>query len=73
VADPPSSELAGAVATVTGAAGGVGKATVELLTARGARVVAEDLNPAVGELEGDQRREQRRALPPQADRRHHRR
>ena len=54
MADPPSSELAGAVAIVTGAAGGVGKASVELLTARGARVVAEDLNPAVDELEGDQ-------------------
>ena len=49
-----SDELAGAVAIVTGAAGGVGRATVELLTARGARVVAEDLNPAVCELEGDQ-------------------
>ncbi len=54
MADLASCELAGAVAIVTGAAGGVGKATVELLTARGARVVAEDLNPAVGELEGDQ-------------------
>ena len=54
MADPPSAELAGAVAIVTGAAGGVGKATVELLTARGARVVAEDVNPEVGELEGDQ-------------------
>ena len=46
-------ELAGAVAIVTGAAGGVGRATVELLRARGARVVAEDLNPAVAELEDD--------------------
>jgi NAD(P)-dependent dehydrogenase (short-subunit alcohol dehydrogenase family) len=53
MAEPASDELAGAVAIVTGAAGGVGKATVELLTARGARVVAEDLNPAVGELEGE--------------------
>ncbi len=50
---PVSDELTGAVAIVTGAAGGVGRATVELLTARGARVVAEDLNPAVDELEGD--------------------
>ena len=49
-----SDELAGAVAIVTGAAGGVGRATVELLTARGARVVAEDLNPAVDELEGEE-------------------
>jgi NAD(P)-dependent dehydrogenase (short-subunit alcohol dehydrogenase family) len=54
LADPVSDELAGAVAIVTGAAGGVGRATVELLTARGARVVAEDLNPAMGELEGKQ-------------------
>jgi NAD(P)-dependent dehydrogenase (short-subunit alcohol dehydrogenase family) len=53
LADPVSDELAGAVAIVTGAAGGVGRATVELLTARGARVVAEDLNPAVGELESE--------------------
>ncbi len=51
---PLSDELAGVVAIVTGAAGGVGRATVELLTARGARVVAEDLNPAVGELESEQ-------------------
>ena len=103
MADPVNDELAGAVAIVTGAAGGVGRATVELLTARGACVVAEDLNPAVGELAGDQvavlrgdvaepdtaraggrararalrraarRRQQRGALPAQADRRHHRR
>jgi len=49
-----SDELEGAVAIVTGAAGGVGRATVELLTERGARVIAEDINPAVGELEGTQ-------------------
>jgi NAD(P)-dependent dehydrogenase (short-subunit alcohol dehydrogenase family) len=54
MAGPASDELAGAVAIVTGAAGGVGRATVELLRARGARVVAEDLNPAVGELEDEQ-------------------
>jgi NAD(P)-dependent dehydrogenase (short-subunit alcohol dehydrogenase family) len=54
MASGASDELAGAVAIVTGAAGGVGRATVELLSARGARVVAEDLNPAVGELEGEQ-------------------
>ncbi len=54
MAGAASDELAGAVAIVTGAAGGVGRATVELLTARGARVVAEDLNPAVGELESEQ-------------------
>lgn len=48
-----SDELAGAVAIVTGAAGGVGRATVELLRERGARVVAEDINPAVEQLESD--------------------
>lgn len=48
-----SGELAGAVAIVTGAAGGVGRATVELLTGRGARVVAEDIDPAVEELATD--------------------
>ena len=53
MAEPARDELAGAVAIVTGAAGGVGRATVELLTARGARVVAEDLDPAVEALEGD--------------------
>jgi len=47
-------ELEGAVAIVTGAAGGVGRATVALLTERGARVIAEDISPAVGELEGGQ-------------------
>ena len=51
MADAASDELAGAVAIVTGAAGGVGRATVELLTVRGACVVAEDLTPAVAELE----------------------
>jgi NAD(P)-dependent dehydrogenase (short-subunit alcohol dehydrogenase family) len=53
MASVASDELAGVVAIVTGAAGGVGRATVELLTARGARVVAEDVNPAVSELEGE--------------------
>lgn len=48
-----SEELAGAVALVTGAAGGVGRATVALLTARGARVVAEDIDPAVHDLADD--------------------
>ena len=32
---------------VTGAAGGVGRASVEALVARGDRVVAEDIDPAV--------------------------
>lgn len=48
-----SDELAGAVALVTGAAGGVGRATVDLLRARGARVVAEDIDSAVHDLAGD--------------------
>lgn len=48
-----SEELAGAVAVVTGAAGGVGRATVQLLTARGAKVVAEDVDPAVHQLASD--------------------
>ena len=38
---------------VTGAAGGVGRASVEALVARGDRVVAEDLDPAVEALAGD--------------------
>src|SRR5690242_5473424 len=54
MASAVSDELAGAVAIVTGAAGGVGRATVELLRTRGARVVAEDLSPAVEELEDEQ-------------------
>ena len=53
MASVASDELAGVVAIVTGAAGGVGRATVELLTARGARVVAEDVNRSVSELEGE--------------------
>jgi 3alpha(or 20beta)-hydroxysteroid dehydrogenase len=43
-------EVKDKVAIVTGAASGIGRATVELLHARGARVVAEDVNPAVEEL-----------------------
>ncbi len=42
--------FAGEVALVTGAASGIGKACVEALRARGAAVVALDLNPAVAEL-----------------------
>ena len=41
--------LSGKVAIVTGAARGIGRSTVELLTAHGIRVVAEDINPAVNE------------------------
>jgi len=56
--------LAGKVAIVTGAAGGIGRATVGLLTGRGARVVAEDVDArvdgmasdAVATLQGDVRK-----------------
>jgi rhamnose utilization protein RhaD (predicted bifunctional aldolase and dehydrogenase)/NAD(P)-dependent dehydrogenase (short-subunit alcohol dehydrogenase family) len=41
--------FAGEVALVTGAASGIGKACVEALLARGAAVVALDINPAVEE------------------------
>jgi NAD(P)-dependent dehydrogenase (short-subunit alcohol dehydrogenase family) len=43
-------EVMGKVALVTGAASGIGKAIALLLHARGAKVVAEDHNPAVQEL-----------------------
>ena len=43
-------EVEGKVALVTGAASGIGKAIALLLNARGAKVVAEDLNPAVEAL-----------------------
>jgi NAD(P)-dependent dehydrogenase (short-subunit alcohol dehydrogenase family) len=44
-------DLTGSVAIVTGAAGGVGREVVRLLVAAGASVVAEDISPAVVELE----------------------
>lgn len=43
-------EVEGKVALVTGAASGIGKAIAQLLHARGAKVVAEDLNPDVEAL-----------------------
>jgi NAD(P)-dependent dehydrogenase (short-subunit alcohol dehydrogenase family) len=42
-------ELAGKVAVVTGGAGGIGRATAELLVAEGARVVVADLDAESGE------------------------
>ena len=48
---PESWSLAGKVAIVTGAARGIGRATVDLLRARGALLVASDLSEAVREME----------------------
>ena len=50
---PAGDGLAGAVTLVTGAARGVGRATVEWLRARGAQVVAEDIRPEVEDLADD--------------------
>ncbi|NPD66596.1 SDR family oxidoreductase [Lichenicola cladoniae] len=47
IASIPAGEFDGKVAIVTGAASGIGRATVELLHARGASVVAEDRDPEV--------------------------
>jgi hypothetical protein len=47
---PATIEVQEKVAIVTGAASGIGRATVELLHARGALVVAEDINPAVKDI-----------------------
>jgi NAD(P)-dependent dehydrogenase (short-subunit alcohol dehydrogenase family) len=46
-------DLGGKVAIVTGAARGIGAATVALLRARGARIVASDINDAVVNLAQD--------------------
>jgi NAD(P)-dependent dehydrogenase (short-subunit alcohol dehydrogenase family) len=50
---PESWDLGGKVAVVTGAARGIGRATAELLRARGARIVASDCSDAVHQLDGD--------------------
>lgn len=42
------------VALVTGAAGGIGQATVSRLRARGYAVIAEDISPEVEELGADE-------------------
>ncbi len=47
--------LAGKVAIVTGAAGDIGRSTVNLLLAHGVNIVAEDVKPSVSELEQDAR------------------
>lgn len=49
-AHTPLDEVQGKIALVTGAASGIGKAIALLLHARGAKVIAEDLNPAVEDL-----------------------
>ena len=45
--------MEGMVAIVTGAAGGIGRATVSALVEAGASVVAEDIDPSVEELGSD--------------------
>ena len=48
-------DLDGKVAIVTGAAGGIGRATALLLESRGAAVIAEDIKPSVQDLARDGR------------------
>jgi NAD(P)-dependent dehydrogenase (short-subunit alcohol dehydrogenase family) len=62
MADPVSDELTGAVAIVTGASGGVGRATVELLAARGARVVPALPRGAAGTQRPRRRSDRQRRL-----------
>ena len=50
MSDKAVNEVQDKVAIVTGAASGIGKATTELLHARGAKVVAEDINSEVESL-----------------------
>lgn len=45
-----TNEVEGKVAIVTGAASGIGRSIAELLHARGAKVIAEDINPDVERL-----------------------
>ncbi|SNS58665.1 NAD(P)-dependent dehydrogenase, short-chain alcohol dehydrogenase family [Sphingomonas laterariae] len=49
VAGPPAGRLAGRVAVVTGAGGGIGRATCRLFAREGATVVAADLGDSVTE------------------------
>jgi NAD(P)-dependent dehydrogenase (short-subunit alcohol dehydrogenase family) len=51
----PQRDLDGKVAIVTGAAGGIGRATALLLESRGAAVIAEDIKPSVQDLARDGR------------------
>jgi NAD(P)-dependent dehydrogenase (short-subunit alcohol dehydrogenase family) len=44
-----TTEFQGKVALVTGAGGGIGRATAELFAARGAKVVVSDVSVAGGE------------------------
>ena len=53
IAQTSVNEVEGKVAIVTGAASGIGRATAELLHARGAKVIAEDIDPSVEALGQD--------------------